>query len=699
MSSNLDVILQFGIKALDAAERIRRASSDGRRSISNKAAGHFAFQSKQFEADEFYSSEVIELAVRVVATCVFNGFRRGASEAKESSQDLIPSTASMEAYVKRLRLARIIGKEDCWDVSEKNRRSNSFDDACDELMGLSTPNLSPEPNTSHPPVTPLDTVMTEASESVDQPEPLYLYADRNENINANDTPSTPYNRKRQGNSANPWRDIGRSNSNENAEALSPSLSNLTNPKSISSSMRFLVPKRIQKSLYDDYSLCTDYSSQAHHGNDEKDEDMKSSAGESEGMTFLPQRKVLPCKLLQPPFSIPLTPKQKWSRNEDLESVLVMDEISDIMIRICFQLDNLASRRPNYYGIFNMQPLTAELGMLKRRLTACLDFTVTGKREPVACLRDRLGTSRNAPMEEEDFEKCADTMQPNGVTTYRYPLSLARSALLHDLPFRDVTGRIFWEDYCCDGNAVSSLVPWSRFAEAFERVYGLQHQSVMERFKDVLDGEAPKKATQPSVWNGTEESESATTGKNSIFRSSPRKKRRSHVTRWFRKSVMICPPLLTTDKNSSCEKCLDFPEDQQGNVSGSNKDANSSMVVSIEKFAKFCTDFGGLFEGFIAVTDPGTHIECLGTVEDLSKEELHNLGLFEETEDLVPEIEAEERSFIFKPFIIKELLGLQILQLSCGGQHAAILTEGGEVYTVKIFHFAITFLLSQSVWHF
>jgi hypothetical protein len=47
------------------------------------------------------------------------------------------------------------------------------------------------------------------------------------------------------------------------------------------------------------------------------------------------------------------------------------------------------------------------------------------------------------------------------------------------------------------------MPWSRFAEAFERVYGLQHQSVMERFKEVLDAEAPKKATQPLVWSGTE----------------------------------------------------------------------------------------------------------------------------------------------------------------------------------------------------
>jgi hypothetical protein len=55
----------------------------------------------------------------------------------------------------------------------------------------------------------------------------------------------------------------------------------------------------------------------------------------------------------------------------------------------------------------------------------------------------------------------------------------------------------------DGNTVSSLMPWSRFAEAFEHVYGLQHQSVMERFKEVLDAEAPKK--QPNHWFGAEPS--------------------------------------------------------------------------------------------------------------------------------------------------------------------------------------------------
>jgi len=672
--ADFNVILQLGIKALDAADRIRRASSDGRRSMNSKTVG-VHFQSKQFEAEELYSSAVVELSLRVVTTCVFTGYRMGATvEGKESTQNLIPTTASMESYVKRLRLARIIGNEDNWHVSKMHRKSDSFDDACDELMGLRTPDLIPE----RPLISSSDTMMTEDSDFVEDSDPVYMHIERSKNGNANDTPSTPYNRKRQGNTANIWREHGIINVKENSSALSPSLSNLTNPNSTPSPVCLLVPKRVQKVLSsDNYSMCTDNFSQLQQSNEDKDEDMKSAAADFEVMSCLHWKKTLH------PFSFPLAPRQRGGVRRDLESTLIVDEISDIMMRICFQLDILASRSPNYYGIFNMQPLTAELNMLKRRLVACLDFVMTGKGESVNSLKEPLHISRNAPMAGEDFERSTDIIQPS--FSSRHPLKFGRSTLLRNLSFRDITGRIFWEDHCCDGEAVSLHVSWIRFAEAFERVYGVQHQSVMDRFREALDGETPKKTAEVSVCRGNEERDKVGISR-SILRSSPRKKRKSHVSRWFRKSIMICPPLSTADQNCACEKCPDLPEDSD-NSSGLQNDA-SNCTVSVESFAKFCMDYGGLFEGFITVTDPGTHIECLGTVEDLSKEELHNLGLFEETEDMVPDIEAEERTFICKPYIIKELLGLQILQLSCGGQHAAVLTEGGEVYTVKkqISHF-------------
>lgn len=666
--ANFHVILQLGIKALDAADRIRRASSDGRRSMNGKTAG-VHYQGKQFEAEELYSSAVVELCIRVVTTCVFTGYKMGATEqGKDSDQDLIPTTASMESYMKRLRLARRKGNADDWHVSKMHRTSSSFDDASDELMGLATPDLSPERRL----INSSDTVMTEAIEFVEDSVPLYMYPDRSKNGNANDTPSTPYNRKRQGNSANIWREHGIINAMDNSSALSPSLSNLTNPKSSSSSVCLLVHKRVQKSLSsDDYSLCTDNFSQLPHDNVDKDEDMKSAVADFEGMAFLRRKTALH------PFSFSLAPRQRWDAGRDLESTLIADEISDIMMRICFQLDILASRTPNYYGIFNMQPLTSELNMLKRRLVACLDFVMTGKGESANPRKEPFRISRNAPMAGEDLDRSGDTTQA-GISS-RHPLKLATSTLLRDLPFRDIIGRIFWEDHCCDGEAVSSHVPWVRFAEAFESVYGVQHQSVMDRFREALDGETPKKPVEAFTCRGTEERDKVGISRN-ILRTSPRKKRRSHVSRWFRKSIMICPPLSTAEQSCACEKCSDFPEDPD-HASGLPNEA-SNCTISIESFAKFCMDYGGLFEGFITVTDPGTQIECLGTVEDLSKEELHNLGLFEETEDMVPDIEAEERSVTFKPYIIKELLGLQILQLSCGGQHAAILAEGGEVYTVN-----------------
>lgn len=663
--ANFHVILQLGIKALDAADRIRRASSDGRKSINGKTVGVHC-QSKQFEAEELYSSAVAELCLRVVTICVFTRYRMGATvQGKESNQDLIPTTTSMESYVKRLRLARRKGNADDWHVSKMHRKSSSFDDASDDLMGLATPDLSPERRL----INSSDTLMTEASEFVEDSDLVYMYPVRGKN---GDTPSTPHNRKRQGNSANIWRENGIINAMDNSSALSPSSSNLTNPKSTSSPSFLLIHKRVQKSLSsDDYSLCTDNFNQFVHDNVDKDEDMKSAVADFEGMACLRRKTALH------PFSFSLAPRQRWDAGQDLESTLIADEISDIMMRICFQLDVLASRTPNYYGIFNMQPLTSELNMLKRRLVACLDFVMTGKGESANSHKEPFQISRNAPMAGEDFDRSGDTVQA-GISS-RHPVKLARSTVLRDLPFRDITGRIFWEDHCCDGEAVSSHVPWVRFAEAFESVYGVQNQSVMDRFREALDSETPKKSAEAYTCRGTEERDKVGISRN-MLRTSPRKKRRSHVSRWFRKSIMICPQLSTAEQSCACEKCSDFPEDPD-HSSGLPNEA-SSCTISIENFAKFCMDYGGLFEGFITVTDPGTQIECFGTVEDLSKEELHNLGLFEETEDMVSDIEAEERSVVFKPYIIKELLGLQILQLSCGGQHAAILAEGGEVYTVN-----------------
>lgn len=705
MSESFDIALQLGIKALDAAERLRRTALDGQRSVGNKATGGpFTFQIKQWEADDRYGTDVVELAIRVVTTCMFNRQVGVASQltVDGDSQNLIPTTASMEAFVKRLRLDRVIDKENSWDVPTRHHRSISFDAACDELMGLHTPELS----SSSSPETTLDVELKEASEFKDVyiRHPCY-YGDESENLKANYTPSTPDNRKRHTrHNSSTWIQTVRNDSIDVAEAESPSTLSVTNATSLDSElMRVHLPRGAQRISSNEYSMCSGEIRESQTFDVQTgDDDINTLASASAKITLQPKRKSLsPQTKFRPNSTLSYT--DGLTCKEELKSLYIMDEISDILLRICFQLDNLASRKPNFYGVFNMQPLAAELEMLKRRLLSCLEFRTLESREQTSCLYKKQG--RNAPLlEGEDFPMFANGRHVEGGAS-PYRSTPTRTSLLKCISFRDVTGRIFWEDHCCDGDVFLLSIPWSRFVEAFESVYGPQPQSVMERFREVFDRDSSKNAPKDKathIWVEQDDCcfsslDSSAVGKNSIFRLSPlRKKRRSHVTRWFRKNIMQCPTLLATDKNSDCETCVDSHEDQNS-VRGHEYEMHTSTVVHVEAFAKFCTDYGGLFEGFVSVTDPGTHIECLGTVEDLSKEELHNLGLLEENDELVPDGEADEKSFIFKPCIIKELLGLQILQLSCGGQHAAVLVEGGDVYTVRITFSCINFFHGDLKW--
>ena len=85
---------------------------------------------------------------------------------------------------------------------------------------------------------------------------------------------------------------------------------------------------------------------------------------------------------------------------------------------------------------------------------------------------------------------------------------------------------------------------------------------------------------------------------------------------------------------------------------------AKSIVHADVFAKFCLDHGGLYEGFITITDPATQVMCLGRFDD-----------DQHVNPLIP-----------LPKSIGGLLGVKIFQVSCGGEHAAVLTEGGVVAT-------------------
>lgn len=79
-------------------------------------------------------------------------------------------------------------------------------------------------------------------------------------------------------------------------------------------------------------------------------------------------------------------------------------------------------------------------------------------------------------------------------------------------------------------------------------------------------------------------------------------------------------------------------------------------VELVRYISFVKDSCGLYEAFQKACDPGTVVLCAGVVDDSS-----------------------ERS-VPVPIIIPSLLGYKIIQVACGGQHAAVLTSTGHVMT-------------------
>jgi len=437
--------------------------------------------------------------------------------------------------------------------------------------------------------------------------------------------------------------------------------------------------------------------------------------ETLGKSAYPGRIILqpkPAVLSTRSVSTPINLHDKRTQHLEVEEKQkrvesVSEDLADVLLRICLQLDAIMERRANFYGgIFHMPPLFSELKMLKARVSLCLDYLSSGCRHSKPFKRSSvISGGRNAPILDDDSIK----------------EDFSAMQVLHD-PFfqltptiKDVVGRVFWQDMSSRGQSHGTFkyVTWKQFADAFERVYGQQPRSVMDRFQtalmqmeedisaldlDEIDycNESYEKSGEDMI-STTRSGDYFTLnglrkfcmyGNNNNSNSPSRKKRKSHVPKWIRKSIPCqigdgqldedvceCCPKNTPQMEVEMEACFREYTNYSCNI------RPSSFVVSMNIFSKFCTDFGGLFEGFIKVTDPGTHIECLGSVEDLSKEELYNLGMVEDSDvGDSSSNEVPENSVLLKPTIIKDLLGLKILQLSCGGQHAAVLLEGGEVFT-------------------
>lgn len=84
------------------------------------------------------------------------------------------------------------------------------------------------------------------------------------------------------------------------------------------------------------------------------------------------------------------------------------------------------------------------------------------------------------------------------------------------------------------------------------------------------------------------------------------------------------------------------------------------MLNIFDFDAFCCTCGGFYASFQQLVDPGKVVYIMGT---LSSEGL-----------------SSSATRLYTPRILESLSGLNVSQLSCGGQHVAILTENGTVYT-------------------
>lgn len=317
------------------------------------------------------------------------------------------------------------------------------------------------------------------------------------------------------------------------------------------------------------------------------------------------RPNLPSPRGSPSLAVPtiMTPPRRSPVQRDIMSGAavkkqIWDQTADVLMRICLQVENLLSKKPNYYGVFNSEVIVHEiLTILCPRCKLCIQ-------EYVACNGGPYSNCPNSPMDEIVVLKDR----------------IRKLSLNCTIRCSEITGRIFWERFLNNEQEVS----WSKFSNAFQNAYGKQPARAMNQLSKAL-----------CIENVREK-------RRNLSEQSP--------TRKLARVVQSSPP--TPGGNPDRIKFHAFSRDYK------SKSNQSKQVVRCELFEKFCVDNGGLYEGFITVSDPATQVVCIGRIEEDS---------------------MYDRTFLL-PRSITDLVGVKVLQVCCGGEHAAVLGEGGLVYT-------------------
>ncbi|KAH8080343.1 hypothetical protein JL720_9036 [Aureococcus anophagefferens] len=96
------------------------------------------------------------------------------------------------------------------------------------------------------------------------------------------------------------------------------------------------------------------------------------------------------------------------------------------------------------------------------------------------------------------------------------------------------------------------------------------------------------------------------------------------------------------------------------------------MASFGRFAEHRGRGGGFYGAFVALSDPARVVYAMGTVDDDAQGGEPRGSTRRRRITLVPGEPA--------PALVEGLLGVAVAAVCCGGQHAAVLTAAGEVYT-------------------
>lgn len=185
--------------------------------------------------------------------------------------------------------------------------------------------------------------------------------------------------------------------------------------------------------------------------------------------------------------------------------------------------------------------------------------------------------------------------------------------------KEVLSKLFWLRHFGKN---CSHVAWRVFLAAFETEHGPQTQRVV----DILKGAFGKTQSCGAARNWSAESSSSTSFGEQLRGD-------------FNSDALPTPPLRENDT-----------------AAHSGDDVDSGIVVDLYTFDTVTSLHGGLHRAYQELCDPVTVVFEMGTVDDTTA------------------------CVVSTPSLVGGLLGVSVKQICCGGQHAAVLSAEGKVFT-------------------